>query len=93
MQISSLRIILKNRFDNYENALMLLHLDTLVDRRNQLCKNANQSVKDKSIIFELNDKLHAMEARNSNKYKIKHCNTERLKMSALPQIQRMLNEP
>ena len=44
------------------------------------------------IHFELNDKLHAMHTRNMNTYKITHCNTERFGMSALPQMQRMLNE-
>ena len=80
-------------FESYENALSVLSLDNLVTRRNQLCKTfAQRSLKDKSILFEPTDKLHAMQTRNMNKYKITHCNTERFNMSALPQMQRMLNE-
>jgi hypothetical protein len=92
-QKTSWRNILKKHSESYENALIVLSLHDLVTRRNQLCKTfAKRSLKDKSIHFELNDKLHAMQTRNMNTYKITHCNTERFSMSALPQMQRMLNE-
>ena len=92
VQKSSFRIILKKHFENYEHALCVLSLDNLVTRRNQLCKTfAERSLKDKSIHFEPNDKLHAMPTRNMNRFKITHCNTERFSMSALPQMQRILS--
>ena len=93
VQKTSLRIILKKRFAKYEHALNVLGLDDLVTRRNQLCKTfANRSYKDNSIHFELSEKLHPMQTRQINKFKIPYCNTQRLSMSALPQMQKMLNE-
>ena len=84
---------MKKRFAKYEHALNVLGLDDLVTRRNQLCKTfANRSYKDNSIHFELSEKLHPMQTRQINKFKIPYCNTQRLSMSALPQMQKMLNE-
>ena len=94
VQKSATKIILKNSYIDYQNALRRLNLDDLVQRRNHLCKSfAKQSVKNASIYFEPNDKLHSMKTRNTNIYRIQHCNTERFNKSALPQMQRMLNCP
>ena len=94
VQKSATKIILKNSYIDYQNALIRLNLDDLVQRRNQLCKSfAMQSVKNASLHFEPNDKLHIMKTRNTNKYKVQHCNTERFNNSALPQMQRILNCP
>ena len=84
---------MNKKFESYENALNVLGLDDLVTRRNQLCKTfANRSYKDNSIHFELSEKLHPMQKRQINKLRIKYCNTQRLSMSALPQMQKMLND-
>ena len=94
VQKSATKIILKNSYINYQNALRRLNLDDLMQRRNQLCKSfAKPSVKNASIYFEPNDKLHSMNTRNTNIYRIKHCNTEGFNKSAMPQMQRMLNCP
>ena len=86
--------MLKNRYKDYQNALQILDLEDLVQRRNNLCKSfAKQSVKNASLHFESNDKLHTMITRYTNEYKIEQCHTERFRMSALPQMQRMLNLP
>ena len=42
-------------------------------------------------LFPLNDRDLIMQTRNQEKYKILHANTERLKNSTVPYIQRMLN--
>ena len=42
-------------------------------------------------LFPLNDRDLSMQTRNQEKYKILHANTERLKNSTVPYIQRMLN--
>ena len=88
---SATQITLKNSYIDYQNALRRLNLDDLVQRRNQLCKSfAKQSVKNASIYFEPNDKLYSTKTRNTNIYRIQHCNTERFNKSALPQMQRMI---
>ena len=94
VQKSATKIILKNSHIDYQNALKVLNLEDLVQRRNQLSKSfAKKSVKNAIIYFKPNDKLHSMKTRNTNKYKIQHCNTERFNKSALPQMQRILNCP
>ena len=46
---------------------------------------------DKRTFSPLNDRELSMQTRNQEKYKILHANTERLKNSTVPYIQRMLN--
>ena len=84
VQKSAIKIILKNRYQDYQNALQILDLEDLVQRRNNLCKSfAKQSVKNASLHFESNDKLHTMITRYTNEYEIEQCHTERFRMSAL----------
>ena len=78
---------------DYNPACELLSLDTLKERRQKLCLDfAQQSVKNGSMIFEKNQKLHTMQTRNMEHFKITHCNTERLKKSAVPHMQILLNQ-
>ena len=42
-------------------------------------------------LFPLNDRELTMHTTNIEKYKILHANTERLKNSTVPNIQKMLN--
>ena len=93
IQKSACKIILKNKNIEYERALQFLNLDNLNDRRETLCQRfANKSAINETIIFEPNIKSHQMEARNSEIYQVTHCKTERLKKSAIPHMQRMLNQ-
>ena len=72
----------------------ILDLEDLVQRRNYFRKSfAKQSVRNVSLHFELNDKMHTMITRYTNEYTIYQCHTERLRISALPDLQRMLNSP
>ena len=43
-------------------------------------------------MFPLSKKLHSMETRNPEKYRVQKANTERLKRSALVYMQNLLNE-
>ena len=57
-----------------------------------LCQRfAETSAKNGSLHFKPTNKCHAMKTRNIEHIKITHCNTQRLKMSAIPQMQMMLN--
>ena len=93
VQKSAFKIILKNKYESYEKALVTLDLQNLSERRQMLCKDfALKAAKNYSIDFPMNTKSHAMNTRNQNIYKESHCNTERLLKSAIPQMQRLLNK-
>ena len=71
----------------------MLALEDLSIRRDRLCKSfAIKAAKNRSPHFKLNNNSYTMKLRNPIKYEVTHCNTERLKMSAIPQMQHMLNE-
>ena len=93
VQKTSCRIILKNRYNSYEKALESLDLEDLNERRDKLCKLfARKAAKSSNPHFKLIENPYTMKLRNPKTYQVTHCNTERLKMSAVPQMQRMLNE-
>ena len=69
-------------------------LSTLFERREQLClKFAKSSVKNKDMkgIFPLNEVISPIETRFREVYKVTKSRTERLKNSAVPYMQRLLN--
>ena len=71
-----------------------MDLETLKERRDQLCLNfAKNSIKNETLknLFPINRKNHQMTTRKPEKYQVLHCNTERLKNSAIPQMQISLN--
>ena len=43
-----------------------------------------KNAKNGSMIFEKNQKLHNMQTRNMEHFKVTHCNTERLKKISSP---------
>ena len=94
VQKAAVRIIMGKNFENYEDALVRVNLPKLSDRRNELClkfaKKCTQNEKTQSM-FPLKRKLHEMEIRNSEEYQVNHANTERMKKSAIPNMQRILN--
>ena len=89
VQKSVLRTILGEDYTTYEDALETLMLAKLSDRREKLslkfAKNcANNELT--SELFPLND------SRCREKYRVTHANTDRLKNSAVPYLQRLLND-
>ena len=69
-----------------------MDLDRLSDRREKLCQTfAKRSIKNGTLEFKEIDKLKYIATRNRDRYQVTHCNTERLKKSALPPMQRSLN--
>ena len=81
--------------NNYSDALLEANLDSLKDRREDLCykfaKKCTKSDKSKRM-FPLRIKEHHMETREEEKYIVQHANTERLKKSSIPYMQKLLNK-
>ena len=93
IQKCALRLILCEDYDNYENALTSSNLETLKDRRKHLCKNfAKKCIKSgkNAELFPLNP--NSVNSRNHEKYLVTRASTSRLAKSAVPYMQRLLNE-
>ena len=94
-QKSFLKLILKEKYKDYENALILLNLESLETRRKEMClKFAKSGIKNNTLqdLFPTNDKAHKMKTRNNNKYKVNFANTGRLKNASVITMQNILNE-
>ena len=93
VQKSALRIILNNQYESYNDALEKVNLETLEERRKFLClKFANNSLQGEKSrkMFPLNQKKQ--NTFKGEKFKVKYAKTERLRISAIPYMQRLLNE-
>ena len=93
VQKVALRIILKEDYEDYESALNLTGLQTLKERRTYLCKQfaikCTQNEKTREM-FPLNPS--SLDSRHFEKYFVQHAATSRLRDSAIPYMQRLLNE-
>ena len=88
------KLVLKEKYKNYEDSLRILNLDYLEIRRNDLhLKFAQSGIKNDKLndLFPLNDKNHKMQTRNNEKYEVMFANTNRLKNSSIITMQTMLN--
>ena len=95
VQKSALRIILNYRYKTYNNALNVLEIDTLSNRREKICLEfAKKCTKHPKLkhMFPLNNKNHQMITRDEEKYMVQFANTARLQNSAVLYMQRLLNE-
>ena len=89
------KLVLKEKYKNYEDALRTLNLDSLENRRNYLnLKFAQSGIKNENLkdLFPLNDKQHKMKTRNNDKYEVMFANTNRLKDGSIITMQKMLND-
>ena len=95
VQKSALRLILQESYKSYPNALKVLSLETLADRREVLClqfaKKCLNNDKMKGL-FPKNSKTHPMKTRFEEEYEIETANTERLMNSPVIYMQRLLNQ-
>ena len=93
VQKSATKIIMGDKYENYENALEEINLQTLYERRENLCLTfakkclENEKMKD---MFPLNYKSN-IQVRNREKYEVTNAKTDRLRRSAIPCMQNMLN--
>ena len=86
--------MLREKYKNYENALIILNLDSLESRRKDLIiKFAQKGIESGKMndLFPKNDKKHVMKTRTDDKYIVKFANTDRLKNSSIITMQNMLN--
>ena len=92
VQKVALRIILKEKYESYDHALRLCGLTSLKDRRVQLClKFATKCVKSERNRDMFPRKKLARETRHPEKFIVTACKTDRLKNSAIPYMQKLLN--
>ena len=90
-----MKVILQGEYDNYEQALGVLNLESLDQRRESMAlKFVKNGLKDHyfSKLFPLRKVQHGMIARNREKYHINKSNTSRYEDSSVPFLQRLLNK-
>ena len=93
VQKVAFKVILQDRYSDYDQASKLLNLDSLANRRDKLCLNfAKKCLKHEKTqdMFPLN-KNPDYKIRQKSKYLVQFASTSRLKDSAIPQLQRALN--
>ena len=94
-QKNGLKIILQENYISYSNALDTTGLGTLFERRSKLClKFAKSCLKNPEMkkMFPLNPVEYGIKTRFRNKFRVTHARTERLMTSAIPYMQRLLNQ-
>ena len=88
------RVILKENYTSYDNALTVLNLQVLAERRKMLCErfaiNCLKYPKSKDM-FPLNPSSD-LDLRQTEKYKVNFARKGRLLDSAISQMQRLLNK-
>ena len=86
---------IRDGYTSYQGALETLRIQSLKDRREQLClrfaKNCLKIDKFRKF-FPLNSKLHSMPTRYCEKYAAKKKSSERYAKSALPHMIKLLND-
>ena len=95
VQKAALKIILGEKYENYEDGLVKANLESLENRREMLCRNfATKCIKSKNPrvkeIFKEKQKPEK-NLRNIEKYEVNFARTNRLKNSSIPYMQRILN--
>ena len=94
-QKSFCKLVLKENYVSYDNALLKLNMETLKERRTNLqLKFAVSGIKHYKLndLLPANDKSHEMKTRKYEHFKVDFANTERLKKSSIISKQTQLNE-
>ena len=96
VQKNALKIILQDNYISYHHALETTNLTTLEERRNSLClRFAKSCIKNENTkhMFPENmqRKGYDIDTRKKEKYQVTNAKTERLKTSAIPFMQNLLN--
>ena len=89
------RINISDSYRGYRKSLDILQIDSLKDRREQLClnfaKKCIQNPKTKEM-FPENFKAHQMLTRKPDRFRVTHANTTRFKNPAIIYMQNLLNK-
>ena len=95
VQKTAFKIILREKYVSYENAQAVLKLKALSERRNDLAlafaQKCSANPKTEKM-FPLKIKRLNNITRNIEKYQTTKAKTERLKMSSIPHMQKLLNK-
>ena len=94
IQKAAVKLILKDRYTNYEDGLKFLNIDKLEERRRKHSLSfAKKCLRNEKVtnLLPVNIK-NTKNTRNHEKYKVNFAKTERYKTSTIPSLQRMLNE-
>ena len=89
------KLVLREKYKDYENSLLILNLDSLQKRRQDMClKFAKSGIKNGKLndLFPVNEKTHKMKTRDDEKYKVQFANTDRLRNASIITMQNMLND-
>ena len=95
LQKNALRNILKEKYIDYENSLHIVQLETLFKRREKLLYSFGKKsihIEQTKHLFTRKKTIHEMNIRRPELYEVIHANTERLRNSTVPYIQRLLNK-
>ena len=95
VQKSALKVILGEKYQSYNKALIELNLETLEERRNTLCLKFAQKCltnEKNQQMFPLSKKIHSMETRKPEEFEVQYAKTDRLKNCAKIYMQNLLNE-
>ena len=95
IQKSAVKLIMGKNYEGYFNSLRFLKLDSLHERRKKnALKFAKKSVTNMNFsnFFPRHPGGHAMRTRYPERYVVNKAHTERYRNSAVPYLQRLLNE-
>ena len=95
IQKAAVRLIMGRRHLNYKTSLSKLNLQELPERRETLCVNfAKRTTQNKKMrhMFPHRKELRSAKRRHTELYHVKNAKTERLKNSAIPYMQNLLNK-
>ena len=88
----ALRIMLGSNYSSYNDALNFTGLETLADRRQKLCFNfAKKCVKNNATAWMFPEKYQLVDTRHPEKFLVTKAKTDRLRKSAIPYMQKLLN--
>ena len=93
VQKSAVKIMMGQKYSEYDESLKYLNLEKLSERRKKLClsfaKKCIKHEKAKSL-FPLNNHVKCL--RNSEKFKVNFATSERYRKSSIPYLQKLLNQ-
>ena len=93
VQKCAFKIILRNKYINYENACQELNLQTLKERREYLFEKFTlRNIQHEKFQMFFQENQNMMNLRNPLKFKISYTNTERFKRSTILEMQHKAND-
>ena len=92
VQKVALKIILKEKYQDYNHALRMTGLEKLTMRRQKLCLNfARKCTKNQLTMNMFPVRQRRVNTRHPEKYQVPFARTDRFKNSAIPYMTRLLN--